>query len=300
MMEIAILMSTYNGEKFLSKQLESLSKQTINDSITVYIRDDGSTDNTINIINYWKTKMNIILFLNNNLGPAKSFWVLLTNNKIKADYYAFCDQDDIWDYNKLEVAINQLKEQDADLYLCNCRLIDANDKIIENQYRINFPDISLKRQFVSGVAQGCCMVFTDKLRLYFLDKEINCIPMHDLIIIIHAIKFGKIVWDPVPRFGYRIHLNNVVAKSNKNFVKNLKKTYKNWKNSSINSMANVASDALTYCKNLTTDEIEYLTLVKKYKDNIRYRIKLIIKTNFKNISFSQKRSFILKVMLKLY
>ena len=77
-MKIAILMSTYNGEKYLNEQLESIFMQKVNAEITVYIRDDGSKDNTIRIIKNWTAKLNIVLFEEDNIGPANSFWKLFT------------------------------------------------------------------------------------------------------------------------------------------------------------------------------------------------------------------------------
>lgn len=298
-MKIAVLMSTYNGEKYLSKQLESLANQTVKDCIILYIRDDGSIDKTIDIIKFWGEKIKICLYRNSNLGPARSFWELLTNKDITADYYAFCDQDDIWDSDKLEVAITQLEQEHAQLFLSNCRLIDSSDEVIEDRYRINFPDMSLNRQFISGFAQGCCMVFTNSLREYFLKNKIECIPMHDTVVIIHAIKFGKIIWESKPMFSYRIHSNNVVAKSNKNILKNLKNTYLNWKNSSEHSMSKVANEVLLYCNNLNDEEIEYLNLVKNYKRNFKSQCKLIHESNFENVPSSHVRSFVIRVLLKL-
>ena len=86
-MKIAILMSTYNGEKYLNEQLESIFMQQVNAEITVYIRDDGSKDKTVQIINYWAAKLNIVLFEENNVGPANSFWKLFALKEIEADYY---------------------------------------------------------------------------------------------------------------------------------------------------------------------------------------------------------------------
>lgn len=77
-------------------------------------------------------KLNIELIKGENIGPALSFWELLTNQEISGDYFSLCDQDDIWDSDKLEVGIKFLKNYS--LYCCNCRIIDKNDHIIE-QYR---------------------------------------------------------------------------------------------------------------------------------------------------------------------
>lgn len=96
--EVVILLSIYNGAKFLDKQLESLFKQKTNCNITINYRDDGSTDESINIINLWKDRLSMKECTSSrkcNLGPALSFWELLTTAP-EADFYAFCDQDDIW------------------------------------------------------------------------------------------------------------------------------------------------------------------------------------------------------------
>lgn len=89
-MRIAILMSTYNGHKYLDKQLKSIAEQTLIKNVTLYIRDDGSTDDTFGIISKWKSEIPIVLYKEKNAGPAMSFWNLLKKTEISADYYAFC------------------------------------------------------------------------------------------------------------------------------------------------------------------------------------------------------------------
>ena len=76
-MKIAVLMSTYNGHKYLDKQLKSIAEQTVVNHLTLYIRDDGSKDDTFDIIDKWKNKINIVLYKEKNAGPANEFWQLL-------------------------------------------------------------------------------------------------------------------------------------------------------------------------------------------------------------------------------
>ena len=129
-MKIAVLMSTYNGHKYLDKQLKSIAEQTVVNHLTLYIRDDGSKDDTFDIIDKWKNKINIVLYKEKNAGPAMSFWQLLMKSEVKADYYAFCDQDDVWDKDKIEKGIEKLKGS-IQLYACNCRIIDEKDVVIK-------------------------------------------------------------------------------------------------------------------------------------------------------------------------
>lgn len=106
--KIAILISTYNGSLYLREQLDSILNQTFQ-NYTVYIRDDGSSDETIDIIKEYINKNNNIAILesNGNIGSTKSFLTLLL--EVDSDYYMFCDQDDIWLDNKVEISYNTIK-----------------------------------------------------------------------------------------------------------------------------------------------------------------------------------------------
>ena len=234
-------MSTYNGSKYLDEQLESLSKQTMVSYMTVYIRDDGSSDNTIEIINSYKNRLSIELLEEENVGPARSFWILL-NKVTGADYYLFCDQDDVWDYNKVEKSISLLNGHTV-LAACNCRLIDGEGKVISPIRLSEQPYISIPSLFVSGFTQGCSIAFTGQLRKKIVNSNIHCVPMHDIITILYGMNLGEIKWIDTPLFSYRIHGSNVVAK-NKSVIDNIKRTFWNWKNTRKNSMANVALELL--------------------------------------------------------
>lgn len=298
-MKIAVLMSTYNGKEYLDKQLKSIAEQTVIDDLTLYIRDDGSKDNTFDIINEWKNKIDIVLYKEQNVGPAMSFWKLLMKPEIRADYYAFCDQDDIWDQDKLEKGIEKLKDN-THLYACNCRIIDENDKIIKTERVMKKPDMNIQKLFVSGCTQGCSMIFTDSLCQYLRCLNIKCIPMHDIILMLYANFFGKIYWDIIPHFGYRVHSNNVVAKANKSVFQRIQTTYWNWKNSSKNSMKEVAKEMLKNIDNLEKNDQIYLKKVSEYKKSIIKKLQLILNSNLKGINSSCVRSYRMRIILNLY
>lgn len=299
-MKIAILLSTYNGERYLNKQLESIAAQTLKKDLIIYVRDDGSKDSTLEIINSWKGKINITVINGKNCGPAKSFWELLMNKSISADYYAFCDQDDIWDSNKLERAVDYLKSNPScSLYSCNCRLIDANDKVIAQSMTTEIPEISYERLFICGITQGCSMVFTDTLREFILKCNIKCIPMHDIITMLYAKALGDIYWDKEPCFSYRLHNSNVVAKSNKNIFSKMRTSIWNWINSSKNSMSIVAEEILKNITCLDPQEESYLNKVKNYKHSIRCRLSLCLSSKPITAPHEAKRSYIIRLIFKL-
>lgn len=295
-MKIAVLMSTYNGHKYLNQQLKSLANQTIANNMTVYIRDDGSTDNTFEIIETWQKKMRIVLYKESNAGPAMSFWKLFMKPEIQADYYAFCDQDDVWDADKIEIAIKRLNE-DTHFYACNCRIIDENETVVDETRCKEAPRISMKSLFVSGVTQGCSMVFDNTLRQYIMDQRLECIPMHDVVLMLYALVFGKIYFDQEPHFSYRVHSNNVVAKSNKSLFKRIKTTWWNWRNSNKNSMSKVASELMNNSNELTKDDEEFLESIADYK---RHKIKVCHACGKEGVERKALRSFRVRVLLGLY
>ena len=292
-------MSVYNGQRYLDEQLESLATQTVVQDMILHIRDDGSSDNTVEIIEKWKKKINIILYKGKNLGPAMSFWELLMKPEIQADYYAFCDQDDLWDKDKLEIAVTCLKE-DTHFYICNCRILDETGKIIEKERVKCISEITIPRLFVSGCPQGCSMVFTDSLRRIVIEANIQCVPMHDIIIMLYALTFGKVFWDSTPHFGYRLHSNNVVAKGNKSKFQQLKTTYWNWKNGAKNSMMYVARDMLNNVADLNEKDKKYLKWISEYRNSVSCIIHALFVREFRSIPRKQLRSYWLRMIMKLY
>lgn len=295
-MKIAVLMSTYNGHDFLGKQLESLAGQTVAENITVYIRDDGSSDDTFDIIDYWKKDLNIVLYKGKNTGPARSFWKLLMNPEIQADYYAFCDQDDVWDTNKIEKGIDRLKGN-VHLYACNCRIIDENSKVLREYRTTRTPNMDIQKLFVSGCTQGCSMIFSDTLCQYIRKLSISCVPMHDIVLMLYAIYKGEIYWDSEPHFGYRVHFNNVVAKNNKSIFKRIKTTIWNWNNSSKNSMSKVASEMVSNIPTLSENDRLFLKYIADYK---KHRVWLIRRADKYKIDKDAVRSYKIRILLGLY
>lgn len=298
-MKIAVLMSTYNGHSFLDQQLASLSTQTVAENMTVYIRDDGSKDDTFKIIEKWERRMSIVLYKESNVGPAMSFWKLFMKPEIQANYYAFCDQDDVWDDNKLEVAIRELNVN-THFYACNCRIIDEKGIVTDEKRCKEVPEINIRRLFISGVTQGCSMVFDDALRQFVARKQLQCIPMHDIVLMLYAMNFGEICWDQEPRFSYRIHSNNVVAKGNKSIFKKIKTTWWNWKNSSKNSMGIVATEMLNSLDEIGEENMRFLTNLSNYRHSIRAKAAILCNETNNYITKDLLRSYRLRVILNLY
>lgn len=300
-MTIAVLMSTYNGGKYLDEQLASLANQTVAEAMNVYIRDDGSKDSTFDIIEQWKEKLPIHLRKAQNVGPARSFWELFTDRDIQADFYAFCDQDDIWDADKLETAVAQLRG-DCHMYCCNCRIVDAQGKLLQPAMKDAAPQMEIPRMFVTGFTQGCSMVFTNALREHVLSKEITCVPMHDVMLTLYGAAYGKVYWDNAPRFSYRVHESNVTVKSQKSPLRKLQSTWRNWRSSSKNSMSTVAEEMLQNGLSLSEKDREFLSRMSAYRRGLRNRLWLMGYKDIQNIpdvTYRSLRSYRIRLLLGL-
>ncbi|MGX7199738.1 glycosyltransferase [Enterococcus nangangensis] len=132
MKKVAVLMSTYNGEKYLEEQLKSILNQSY-PKVKIYIRDDGSTDGTINILKkYAQNNSNIRVELGENVGYPKCFYKL-TNKLFDEDYFMFSDQDDQWLPDKIERAVRFLSNEEYSGALCyysSYNICDKNLKFI--------------------------------------------------------------------------------------------------------------------------------------------------------------------------
>ena len=227
--KVAVLMSTYNGEKFLREQIESLFAQ-VGVDLTVYVRDDGSSDGTLEILRRYESEK-FIVTVGNNLGPANSFMELLYSVPDTYDYYAFSDQDDIWAPDKLSAGIQMLEEKGALLYGCNQMLVDKDGNELgvwrKEGYKVSTTPIEV---IVRNSISGCTMIFTHRLYELVIRPELRpgsqilSLRMHDNWLVLVASLFDGVIYDFRPFIKYRQHGNNVIGASNerkKSFRKRL-------------------------------------------------------------------------------
>uniref|UniRef100_UPI0040565773 glycosyltransferase family 2 protein n=1 Tax=Acetatifactor sp. TaxID=1872090 RepID=UPI0040565773 len=216
MKSVQVLMSTYNGEKFLREQIESILKQ-IDVDVHILIRDDGSTDTTVNLIQEYISKYpnKIRCVEGKNIGVKFSFLELVHLSE-KFDYYAFSDQDDIWEKSKLINAVNMLDESSRNctlLYVSNVKILSDKIEDVKNENKI--PKFGFGKFLVKNYFPGCTMVFSRKLKdiINLVNyKELNTYPLHDhWICLLCTGCGGKIIYDKNAYILYRQHQNNVVG-----------------------------------------------------------------------------------------
>ena len=210
---VDILVTTYNTEeKFLRKQIESILKQTYT-NLKIYISDDKSTDTKVpEILKEYKEKdSRIELFIQNkNLGYNKNFEFLLKQSKAK--YIMFSDHDDVWHKDKVEKSLKYIKEKNVDMVYCNCRQIDENGIVLQDDYfeYKNVPLIKGKNKLAisrcAGI--GCSQIITKEVK----DKMIpfkKSVMAHDWLAGFIANEGKGIDYIQEPLFDYRLHTNNV-------------------------------------------------------------------------------------------
>ena len=210
---VTVLMSTYNGEKYLEEQLESIFNQSYSGMIKILIRDDGSKDETIDIIKHSLPKPNreISLIEGNNIGPQRSFLELIKISE-GSDYYFFADQDDVWDLDKIDIAVQYMEEgKKPCVYCSNYRLSDADLNIFNGEFLKKEPVFSPLKIIFYNEIPGCTMGFNSALMKKLKKLDIDNVMMHDSMVLSFGAFTGSIVYDPNSRITHRIHGSNVVG-----------------------------------------------------------------------------------------
>lgn len=212
--KITVLMSTYNGERYLRQQIDSILQQSDVD-VSLLVRDDGSTDHTLQILMDHQRKGQLQYYTGSNLGTAYSFLQLLRDSP-DSKYYAFSDQDDVWNKEKLSRALNLIEQKINNndktplLYAGNFKITDRNLKVIAKSDD-HYTTQTFANSIVYSCCTGCTMVMNKYLRDVICSKPLpEHILMHDDWI--HKVCLavgGKVVFDSQPMLFYRQHGDNV-------------------------------------------------------------------------------------------
>lgn len=219
MEQIDILLATYNGEKYLREQIESILNQTYS-NIRLIISDDGSIDRTIEIIREYEEKDKRVIgyFQEKNLGYVKNFEFLLS--KVENEIYMLSDQDDYWLPEKVEHTYNRLKETDADLVFSDLEVVDENLKMIYpsfNDYmklsrKIKKYINSYKLQYLYNCVTGCTLMSKKKfVKLILPLPQVSKYAIHDTWIATTVANKGKVEYLDEKTIKYRQHGNNQVG-----------------------------------------------------------------------------------------
>jgi glycosyltransferase involved in cell wall biosynthesis len=219
---VQILLATYNGERFLREQLDSLFNQTFS-HFTVLIRDDGSTDKSLRIIETYQQKYpsRIIVLKDNkkNVGAAQNFGILLEHST--ADYIFFCDQDDIWLPEKVEISLEKMKSTEQEnaakpcLIFSDMKAMDEAGKItadsVWKQLYLHPEYFTLNRLLVQNIPHGCTMLINRAMRNLATPIPKDAI-LHDHWIALLAVTCGNFNFIQEPTLLLRDHAQSVTRK----------------------------------------------------------------------------------------
>lgn len=295
-MKIAVLLSTYNGEKFLREQIESILAQKGTFDMDLWVRDDGSKDSTRILLNKYEEEGKLRWYTGDNLKPAYSFLELLYACG-EYDYYAFSDQDDYWMNDKIMSGVEMLKPLGVPaLYCANAELVDENmHSLGRNVYKV-----PLKTDFYTlscaGGILGCTMIFNKKLAEIITNsiKLTSGIIMHDFYVaLVCAAVEGIIIYDEIPHMKYRQHRSNVVGVAHGNLIVVLKSRLFDITHENENSIADQARTFLKdeYLKQkMPNHYLKWLKQISIYKKSFFARVRLAFssKTRYININMGLK------------
>jgi glycosyltransferase involved in cell wall biosynthesis len=214
---VAILLATKDGAAFLDDQLRSLAAQT-HPSIDIWASDDGSTDGTLAILSDWRGRWNKGSFSvceGPRSGFAENFRTLICNEAADADFFAFCDQDDLWEAGKLATALAWMDTQDASLPLLFCSrtlTISQSGDVIGMSPLFSRPP-SFRNALVQSLAGGNTMVLNRAARdLVARASRRARFVSHDWWAYLLVTGAGGVVcYSPRPLVRYRQHAENLVG-----------------------------------------------------------------------------------------
>jgi glycosyltransferase involved in cell wall biosynthesis len=225
---VAILMCTYNGEDFLEEQLDSIEGQDYK-NWTLYVNDDGSKDETVNILKAYQKKWGAKK-LHIRRGPQKgfcqNFLQIINDPKINADLYVLSDQDDVWMPYKLSHTLKKISKLDAAkplLYCARTTYVSSDAKKILGQSDIFLKPPSFRNAIVQSIAGGNTMAFNNRLKGHVKKYPRADVVSHDWwLYIINELKGGQTFYDHESTILYRQHSRSLIG-ANTGFIAKLKR-----------------------------------------------------------------------------
>jgi glycosyltransferase involved in cell wall biosynthesis len=253
---VSILLATYNGDRFLEEQLSSLAAQDW-PAIDIWASDDGSTDGTLDMLRRWQAQWNkgeLRIVSGPRAGFVENFRSLLSSRDIDGDFVAYCDQDDVWDPDKISSAIVQIAgHAQPALYCSRTRLVKEEGGPMGLSPRFRRPP-AFRNAIVQSIGGGNTQVMNRSAFAALSESaRRTSFVTHDWwsYIIVSGIG-GKVDYDPIPHIAYRQHGQNLIGHNMGLIAKArrirmvMQKRFVEW------NAINLA--ALDLCQDLLTDE----------------------------------------------
>lgn len=277
MKKVAIIMSTYNGERYIEEQLKSILNQTYK-NIDIYIRDDCSTDGTVGIIEKYTSCPRLHFTKGNkNMGYPEGFYYLMSQD-IEADYFSFSDQDDVWEPEKIERAVYNLDRMDKDIPLLYFSAYELCDQYL-NHIKI-LPNIKFTPNFRNSLFQclalGYTMVMNKKAKDICANKRSVKTISKDVWIGMICSGLGEVYFDNTSCAKYRRN-DGAFSVSDTNFLSVQKvRFYKLFKNNGFKNINRILTEFFeVFGDELPEKRREELELFLPQKYSVRKVVKKI-------------------------
>ena len=216
MKKINVLLASYNGEKFIREQIESiLAQKTEGFELKLFVRDDGSTDSTLDILHEYENDGKLKLFTGENKGFAKNFLTLLALCD-EADYYSFSDHDDIWEEDKVLRAFNMLESQSEEdkksplLYFSNYEFYN-DDMTSHTPHDMGDLIPGFLNALLDCPALGCTQVINNVARKEIVENLPDFVVGHDCWVYMVCAGLGKAIYDSSVTMKFRRHSGSASA-----------------------------------------------------------------------------------------
>lgn len=301
MEKVVVLMSTYNGEKFLEEQIESIINQE-NVKVELIVRDDGSSDSTKEILKFYEEKKCLKFYDGKNLNCAYSFMNLI-NNAPHERYYALADQDDVWKKDKLYKAINMIENEKLIdkpiLYCSNYQLVDQDLKLLKNNNHVS--TVTFNAALVSSCCTGCTVVFNKALLDILKIESPQIMLMHDDWI--HKVCLavgGKVIYDNDRTIYYRQHGSNVDGGVH-TINNRIKKIFERIKNKDCIRSRQIAELVRIYAEYMNKENLFLANEIAFYKGkSFLKRFLLVMNKKIRTPYKKLNRGYIVAILLKYF
>lgn len=284
--DIIVVISTYNGSKRIERQLDSIFKQE-DVSVSVFIRDDHSTDNTVELVRQYqkRTGYKIDIIEGENKGYARSFWDALCAAP-KASFYAFSDQDDVWYKDKLIKSILAFEDATSLPQLTYCKMVRTDSALtpLKEQVKVLTPDVLNKKLVLTQTFNyGASTVINHAAKeLICLHFPTNKLVPHDAWAGLLCYWFGKVNYVDESLYSWIRYENSVTGAGTKlsGIKYRLKETFNG------KSYMNVAEDLLEhYSAYISEEDKVFLKKLISYKKKISDKLFLLSDSEFKRSTF---------------
>lgn len=319
MAQSAILLSTYNGGKYLKQQLDSLENQT-DQKWDLIVRDDGSEDDTLAILKKYQDKTaHKVIFMEDHLkyGAAGSFLALLEAAvELNYDYLFFCDQDDVWKPFKLETSIKKINEVAAENNQESV-LVHSDLEIVDEHLKTIYPSMwlasgtnprnnKINNYLVENNVTGCTLALNKQAAdlIVRISRAANKkkLVMHDWWSALIVSAFGRVAFIQETLVLYRQHSKNTIGLNKKNLISMLTKKYVKDKNFTLNNAVNQAQEIRKYLDECRFENEEAEQLIIGYSTILNQppvkRLRFLNKYHLRKTGAVKNLGFILLMLLK--